>query len=166
MKKSIKKLSKETCMVIAMEEIAELQQVISDMICGSLHYNHLVEEMADVDLYIRYIRYIENISEKDIENARNKIQKEKMKEYSKIGKKKKRTLKTLLAVTTDLSVLQHGISKCIRGKMSKKELANRIASVEISLEVLSDMADVKKSDVSKVNKQKIKRTIYRNKHGW
>lgn len=165
MKKSIKKLSKETCLVIAMEEIAELQQVISDMLCDSFHYNHLVEEMADVSLYIGYLMYIEHISSDDIKKEYKKIYKKKKKEYDSFGKKKK-TLKTLLTVSTDLSILQHGISKCVRGKISKKELIRRIVLAEISMEVLSDLANVKKSDISKVNKKKVKRTVHRNKHGW
>lgn len=165
-KTSVKKLSKKTCMVIAMEEIAELQEVISDILCGTSSYKHLVEEMVDVKLYMKYIMYIEKISDKDIEKVRDKIVKEKMKTYKKIKKKKKSTLKILLMVSSDLSILQHGISKCVRGKMKKKELVERIISTEVSLDILGEFMDVKKSDVTKIRKKKIERTAYRNKHGW
>lgn len=165
-KKSIKKLSKETCMVIAMEEIAELQEVISDILCGTTSYKHLVEEMVDVRLYMRYIMYIEDISDKDIKKVKEKIIKDKLAKYKKIKKNKKSTLKTLLMVSSDLSILQHGISKCIRGKMKKKDLIERIISTEISLDILADFMDVKKSDVTKISKKKIERNAYRNKHGW
>lgn len=54
-------------MVIAMEELAELQQAISKGIRGKLDYDNLCEEIADVIIVTEWIKYRFDVKQQDIE---------------------------------------------------------------------------------------------------
>lgn len=54
-------------MVIAMEELAELQQAISKGIRGKLDYDNLVEEVSDVMIVLEWIKNMHNVQQKDID---------------------------------------------------------------------------------------------------
>jgi NTP pyrophosphatase (non-canonical NTP hydrolase) len=58
-------------LIIAMEELAELQQRISKELRGKGDRTALIEEMADVRLVFGYLRDIFNISDEELDRALN-----------------------------------------------------------------------------------------------
>ena len=65
MEKAIEIL-KDKSMIIAMEELAELQQAISKGLRGKLNYDNITEEIADVQICLNWIIDYFNISREDI----------------------------------------------------------------------------------------------------
>ena len=56
----------DRAMIIAMEELAELQQAISKTLRGQMNYDNLCEEMADVLIIMDWIKEKYNISQHEI----------------------------------------------------------------------------------------------------
>ena len=56
----------DRAMIIAMEELAELQQAISKTLRDQMNYDNLCEEMADVLIIMDWIKEKYNISQHDI----------------------------------------------------------------------------------------------------
>lgn len=65
----------ETCHVIAMEELSELQKAISKAYRGKLDRDNLIEEIADVEICIKFMKTIYNITTQEV----NDIKHEKIK---------------------------------------------------------------------------------------
>lgn len=57
----------DKAMVIAMEELAELQQAISKGLRGKLDYENLCEEIADTLIVLEWIKNMYDIKERDIQ---------------------------------------------------------------------------------------------------
>lgn len=53
-------------MVIAMEEMAELQQAVSKGLRGKVNMDNLHEEIADVEIILEWIKYCFNADEQKI----------------------------------------------------------------------------------------------------
>ena len=76
--KSIRVTGPDIKHIIAMEELAELQQQISKMIRGEGNRFDLLEEMADVYICLYYLSQIYNLSDVELWRAVDvKIQREK-----------------------------------------------------------------------------------------
>lgn len=58
-------------MIIAMEELSELQKEISKYLRGKGRKIALIEEIADVTIMLKYIKMIANIDDDDINKAIN-----------------------------------------------------------------------------------------------
>ena len=58
-------------MIIAMEELSELQKEISKYLRGKGDTISLIEEIADVTIMLKYIKMIANIDDDDINKAIN-----------------------------------------------------------------------------------------------
>ena len=56
-------------LIIVFEELAELQQEISKWLRGKGNFNHMVEEIADVQLGIYYVQQIVGIQDETIQQA-------------------------------------------------------------------------------------------------
>ena len=65
-------LGKETTLVIAMEELAELQQQVSKLYRGKGNLENLTEEIADVCICIDLIMKVSGITEEQLESWINK----------------------------------------------------------------------------------------------
>lgn len=127
-------------LVVAMEELAELIEVITDIVntpCESTinaftvmsqHKFHLLEEMADVRNSMRYVEIIfdipETIEEYDMQRAAN--------QYKRVSDK---TL--YFTVIADCSKLQMKISKAIRsGEKCGTDIVNLVEAVLYDLDLL------------------------------
>lgn len=58
----------DKAMVIAMEELAELQQAISKAVRGKMRYDNMCEEMADVLIIMDWVREKYGIPELEVES--------------------------------------------------------------------------------------------------
>ncbi|MCF0163172.1 MAG: hypothetical protein HUJ88_11435 [Fusobacterium necrophorum] len=66
--KAALEILRDKSMIIAIEELAELQQAISKGLRGKLNYDNLTEEIADVEICLEWVRDYFDTFEKDIEN--------------------------------------------------------------------------------------------------
>lgn len=71
-KEMIDTLGKETTLVIAMEELAELQQQVSKLYRGKGNIENLTEEIADVCICIDLITKVSGVKEEQLESWINK----------------------------------------------------------------------------------------------
>ena len=58
---------KDKSMIIAMEELAELQQAISKMLRGKGNYDNLAEEIADVRICLQWVMEYYNVKYADVD---------------------------------------------------------------------------------------------------
>lgn len=66
---SLMRNSRETKLVVAMEELAELQQELSKCLRGEEDIYALTEEAADAVICLCYVLYLERITAKDLFKA-------------------------------------------------------------------------------------------------
>lgn len=60
-KRAIEKYGQDMQLVIAMEELAELQKEVSKVIRGKWDFGHLLEELADVRIMVEQIEMMFNL---------------------------------------------------------------------------------------------------------
>lgn len=58
----------DRAMIIAMEELAELQQAVSKGLRDKLNYENLCEEIADTLIVLEWVKAKYNVREEDVEN--------------------------------------------------------------------------------------------------
>lgn len=69
LEKAIKFYGKDKQMIVAIEELSELQKEICKWQRGIGNYDHVVEEVADVIVMIEYLKLIFEINDKELEKA-------------------------------------------------------------------------------------------------
>lgn len=57
-------------LIIAMEELAELQQSVSKVLRGKEDTLNLIEELADVEIALEYIKKVTKVSKEDLEKMK------------------------------------------------------------------------------------------------
>lgn len=134
-------LGNERQLTIAIEEIAELINVLSLDIIDEFDYLHTVEEVVDVLIAMRTIELIEG------------IQLPKKTELD-VGKKKMK----VLTYYSQLSKAQQYISKYIRhGVIAKDKLVQALGLLDSSTKGIIAMCNIKKKDIINIETLKYKR---------
>ena len=139
-------------LVMAMEEVSELIQIVTDNQTGKLDYWHSLEEVVDVSIMYEYMKIIFSVGEKEIKKTKRK------------KSKKKDAL--LLEYIHLLAVVQQDISKYIRRKNhSEQRCIEAMSIMKECVDFFTEYYKLKKSDMQAVEFLKLQRLEERLLHG-
>lgn len=145
--KTLNDSDKTVKLVIAMEELSELQQELIDAMVGNLNRMGILEEIADVTLVLDWIKMLCNLEDEEILDAIS-CRSGKFSNYKGI---------TVLTIVKNLAELQQEISKVIREKGRRMALIFRIADVSLSLDWLKTKSEFTDEEIDKALNVKIDR---------
>lgn len=145
--KTLNDSDKTVKLVIAMEELSELQQELIDAMVGNLNRMGLLEEIADVTLVLDWIKMLCNLEDEEVLDAIS-CRSGKFSNYKEI---------TVLTIVKNLAELQQEISKVIREKGRRMSLIFRIADVSLSLDWLKTKSEFTDEEINKALNVKIDR---------
>lgn len=153
-KKSLSQIGAEEYIVIAMEEMAELNDVILENTMGKFDYIHTTEEIVDVLFCVDMLKIVFNIKEKDLK----KIKKSDVKASKKV----------LLKSVQTLAKSQQVLSKTIRHRdRDNKKLQEKVIPVINNLNQMTaelcHMYDIRNKDIKSIEDLKIWRLEKRTK---
>ena len=157
-----KKLENSQASILLIEEISELITEISLIMANEGSIDHLTEEIIDVEIMTNLVMRTFKIENKDVNKYMDKIRKKEDVETNlmRMSFNKDELFKKCIK---RLSVFQKTICKKNRGRHNKKDIAEAIASVNISLEVLIEICDVSDNRYEKWKSKKLKRLQKRSK---
>lgn len=134
-------------LVIAMEELSELQQELIGAMVGKPNRMGLLEEITDVTLVLDWIEILCNLEDEEILEAIS-YRSEQFSNSKGI---------TVLTIVKNLAELQQEISKVIREKGRRLALIFRIADVSLSLDWLKTKSEFTDEEINKALNVKIDR---------
>ena len=141
-------LGETRCLTIVMEELAELNEVISSNTLNKVDYIHTAEEIADVIICAEIVQSVCGVAPKELTKP------------SKIKKH------VLIASVRNISKAQQDISKYIRyHKDSYNKVIEAVNLINDTIPALISLFKIKKKDVSKIVNIKVKRREERIENG-
>ena len=143
-------LGEDKYLTICIEELAELNEVITSNTLSKVDYIHTVEEIVDVMFCMDVIKLICGLSNSQLKKKSSKIKKKNV----------------LITSVRNIAKSQQNISKYIRWKKDGYDKAvDALNLLNETIPVLIDFFKIKKKDLEKMRNIKIKRLEERVMYG-
>lgn len=143
-------LGEDKYLTICIEELAELNEVITSNTLSKVDYIHTVEEITDVMFCMDVIKLICGVSNSQLKKKSSKIKKKNV----------------LITSVRNIAKSQQNVSKYIRWKKDGYDKAvDALNLLNETIPVLIDFFKIKKKDLEKMRNIKIKRLEERVMYG-
>ena len=143
-------LGEDKYLTICIEELAELNEVITSNTLSKVNYIHTVEEITDVMFCMDVIKLICGVSNSQLKKKSSKIKKKNV----------------LITSVRNIAKSQPNVSKYIRWKKDGYDKAvDALNLLNETIPVLIDFFKIKKKDLEKMRNIKIKRLEERVMYG-
>lgn len=156
-KSALKDIGYKKAYILCIEELAELQEVLSTF--NDKSKDHLSEEIVDVRIHLNIIKNNLGITEKEIQKI-DSIENQ----YYLMYLSEFETDELYREITKEIARLIFALTKSLRGNKKKKDyFITRISYIEIYIDEIIRRTSIK-SSIEKWSKKKKKRLKHRTKH--